>query len=152
MRKAYIWVMLIVSAVVGVIVMMLNRVGFFTSGYDVIPHLIVVASIVMGMVTLTLTIMMAIKGGNAYILAKTRKPEILEQIYGFSSAALISGMFTIVLSIIIIMTKQYVMKYAFYKSCCVFMLTTAFVYMIITVSTSYWQSIQLLQIDDELKK
>lgn len=150
MRKAYIWVMLILSAVVGVIVMMLNRVGIFTSGYDVIPHLIVVASIVMGMVTLTLTIMMAIKGGNAYKLAKRRKPEILEQIYCFSSSALVSGMFTIILSIIIIMTKQFVIKSTLYKSGCIWALSTAFVYMIITVGISYWQSIQLLQIDDEV--
>lgn len=149
MSKAYIWVMFIVSAIFGGLVLVLSTYGILSSGYEVIPNLIVVASIVMGMVTLTLTIMMAIKGGTAYKMAKRRRPEILEQIYGYASAALISGLFTIGLSLLIIMTKQYISSSTIYKGGCVWGLATTFAFMIVTVAMSYWQSIQLLGIDDE---
>ena len=147
--NAYIWIGLLLCMGIGGVVVVLNSLGILTSGYEIVPHLITVASIVLGMVTLTLTIMMAFKDGTAYQMAKSRRPELLQQIYGYASSALISGIVTIIGAIITLTTKLLVSQFPIYKGICVWGLATAFSFMIGTVTMSYLQSIQLLRIDDE---
>ena len=148
--NAYIWIVLLFCMGIGGVVLLLNFLGILTSGYEIVPHLITVASVVLGMVTLTLTIMMAIKDGTAYQMAKSRSPELLQQIYGYASSALISGIITIIGAITTLTTKHLVIQFPFYKGICIWGLATAFSFMIGTVSMSYLQSIQLLRFDDEV--
>ena len=150
-NKAFICVLIIISFVISSVVVILNYKGILKSGMELLQHIITVDSIILGFVTLTLTIMMTIKDGSIYKKVKRVEPRIIQQIYGYSTSSLLTSIISIVLSLIIIMTKQYVDCCAIYKTICVFFSSALFVYMILSVLMSYLQSIQMLQLDDDEK-
>lgn len=148
-KYAYIWVIMLISMVGAFVITLLNKCGRIKSGLEILPHIITIDSIILGLVTLTLTIMMTIRDGAIYRKAKERNPDILTQVYGYSTAALVASMLSVLLSIWILLTRACLDKSPLYKSCCVFFSTMFFIFMIISVTISYSQSIQLLRLDDE---
>lgn len=147
--KAYIWILITISCVISLIVMILNYQGILKSGMEILQHIITVDSIILGFVTLTLTIIMTIKDGSIYRKVKKVEPRIIQQIYGYSTSSLMASIISILLSLVIIMTKEYIDSSVIYKEICVFLSAAIFIYMILSVMMSYWQSIQMLQLDDE---
>lgn len=144
----YIVVILIISIIFSVVVIFLYIKGFLTSGMECIPHIITVSSIVLGVVTLVLTIMISIRDGKIYKYTQSKNPELLTQIYGYTISSLIASAISIVLSLFIILTKELISKYYIYKCICVCILSITFIYMVLSVSMSFIQSIQMLRLDD----
>lgn len=147
-NNLYIVVMFIISVVLSAVVTVLYGKGILTSGMECIPHILTVSSIVLGVVTLVLTIMISIRDGQIYKYAKSEKPELLTQIYGYTISSLIASAFSIVISLCIILTHELIAKYCIYKYICICILSIAFIYMVLSVSMSFIQSIQMLLLDD----
>ncbi len=148
-KKAYIFIFLLISIIISIITVLLYKQKIINSCMEIIPHIITVASIVLGIITLVLTVLISIRDGKTYKWLKTNKPNILEQTYGFAISALIGSLISIITSLLILVTKDTLIKCAVYKYLCAFILSTSFVYMILSVITSFSQSIQMLQISDE---
>jgi len=147
-NNMYIIAFLLLSIVFGAFVTVLSGLRIITSGMECIPHILTVSSIVLGVVTLVLTIMISIREGKIYNYAQLYKPDIIEQIYGYTISSLISSALSICFSLWIILTKKLIEKSIIYKYMCVFFISLVFVYMILSVSMSFLQSIQLLRLDD----
>lgn len=144
----YIVVILIISIFFSVVVIFLYIKGIFTSGMECIPHILTVSSIVLGVVTLVLTIMISIRDGKIYKFTQSRNPKLLTQIYGYTISSLIASAISIALSLFIILTKELITKCYIYKYICVCILSITFIYMVLAVSMSFIQSIQMLRLDD----
>lgn len=138
-----------ISTLLSIIITFLYKKGIISSGMECIPHILTVSSIVLGVVTLVLTIMISIRDGKIYKYTQSEHSKLLVQIYGFTISSLIASAFTIVLSICIILTQKLIFKCFIYKYICIFTLSIAFIYMILAVAMSFIQSIQMLRLDDD---
>lgn len=148
-NKAYIFIFLIVSIFCSAIVAVLYYNKVLSSGMEVIPHIITVSSIAMAVITLVLTILMSIREGKVYKHIRSHRPDILSQVYGYTISSLVSSFVSIILSIIVLMTKDAISNCAIYKYACIILLSQSFIYMTMSATMSFFQSIQMLRLDDD---
>ena len=149
MKRAYLFFPQILGLLAGVGVAWLHEINIFRCEYEILEYIITVDSIVLGVVTLTLTIIMTIRDAKIYRKAKERRPEIIQQIYDYSTSALFSSIISIIVSILILLAKEQIEKNNYMKIGAILLSVFFFVKMLAAAVLSYWQSIQLLRLDDE---
>ena len=119
-----------------------------TPSLEIIQHLLTVASIVLGIITLNLTILLSIREGKIYTIIKEQHQNLMSQLFGYAIAAIISSATVIVISLLILSTKQFVIENKTYRAFSIISLSMSFINMIFDTSFSFIQNIQLLKQDD----
>lgn len=141
-------ILLIISIILSIVICCLNQENILKPGLDIIQHLLTVASIVLGIITLNLTILISIRDGIVYQKIKETKEKIIKQLYGYAIASIVSSAIVIGLSLLILSTKQIMYDNSNYKHICIVLLSASFINMIFDTSMSFIQNVQLLKLDD----
>ena len=148
-NNAYWIIFLIISFGLSIIISILNFKRIISPGLDIIQHLLTVSSIVLGIITLNLTIILSIREGKVYKTIKEKHKNLLSQLFGYATSAIVSSASVIFVSLLILSTKHYIYSYLIYKIICILFLSTSFLNMIMDTAMSFFQNIQLLKLDDE---
>lgn len=149
-HNAYWILFLSISVILSIIIAFLNYKRILSPGFDIIQHILTISSIVLGIITLNLTIVLSIRDGKVYKNIKEKHKNLFSQLFGYAISAIISSASVIFVSLLILSTKHYVYSYLLYKMICIFSLSTCFINMIIDTAMSFLQNIQLLKLEDEL--
>ncbi len=143
------WIIVaLLSCILSFFILHLNKEKILTPSLEIIQHLLTVASIVLGIITLNLTILLSIREGKIYAIIKANHSNLMSQLFGFAVAAIISSAAVIAISLLILSTKQFVTGNRIYRAFSIVSLSMSFINMIFDTSFSFIQNIQLLKQDD----
>lgn len=144
--NAYLFIFMIISIAVSVVVCILNNKGLITNGISLLPHVITFATIVLGLVSLVFTIIIGIRDRSFYKYVKSKRPDILEQLFGCLKFSVYDSLMLVFLSMVALIIRDLsdFIKYMF-----IFLISCSFSFLAITTVQMFRLSVQMLKIDDK---
>ena len=142
----YLFVFIIVSIAISIFVCFLKYNKIITNGFELLPHVIIFSTIVLGLVSLVFTIIISIRDRSFYRLVKEKQPRILDQLFGCLTASVYASLLLVIFSMtaLVISLSNDVLKYSL-----IFIISASFFFLLLTTIQMFKLSVEMLKLDDK---